>query len=299
MNEKIHYSECPVCNSQNINPLLTIKDYSVSKQDFVIWQCTECSLRFTQDVPDENSISSYYKSPDYISHSNTNKGFINKTYQKVRNYTLEEKAKLIIKETHETSGSLLDIGSGTGAFLAVMKKKGWEVKGIEPDEDARRLTKQLYNLDIDNPTVLNSIRGSSFNAITLWHVLEHVHQLHDYIEHLKRILKPQGKFFIAVPNYQSTDSNIYRSYWAAYDVPRHLYHFSPNSIEVLMQKHGLKVDARKPMWFDSFYISMLSSKYKTGKTNYITAFVNGLRSNVTALLNKERCSSLIYIISKA
>ena len=299
MNEKIHYSECPVCNSQNINPLLTIKDYSVSKQDFVIWQCTECSLRFTQDVPDENSISSYYKSPDYISHSNTNKGFINKTYQKVRNYTLEEKAKLIIKETHETSGSLLDIGSGTGAFLAVMKKKGWEVKGIEPDEDARRLTKQLYNLDIDNPTVLNSIRGSSFNAITLWHVLEHVHQLHDYIEHLKRILKPQGKFFIAVPNYQSTDSNIYRSYWAAYDVPRHLYHFSPNSIEVLMQKHGLKVDARKPMWFDSFYISMLSSKYKTGKTKYIKAFINGLRSNVTALLNKERCSSLIYIISKA
>ena len=299
MNEKIHYSECPVCNSQNINPLLTIKDYSVSKQDFVIWQCADCSLRFTQNVPDENSISSYYKSPDYISHSNTNKGFINKTYQKVRNYTLEEKAKLIIKETGEISGSLLDIGSGTGAFLAVMKKKGWEVKGIEPDEDARRLTKQLYNLDIDNPTVLNSIRGSSFNAITLWHVLEHVHQLHDYIEHLKRILKPQGKFFIAVPNYQSTDSNIYRSYWAAYDVPRHLYHFSPNSIEVLMQKHGLKVDARKPMWFDSFYISMLSSKYKTGKTKYIKAFINGLRSNVTALLNKERCSSLIYIISKA
>ena len=299
MNEKIHYSECPVCNSQNINPLLTIKDYSVSKQDFVIWQCTECSLRFTQDVPDENSISSYYKSPDYISHSNTNKGFINKTYQKVRNYTLEEKAKLIIKETHETSGSLLDIGSGTGAFLAVMKKKGWEVKGIEPDEDARRLTKQLYNLDIDNPSVLNNISGSSFNAITLWHVLEHVHQLHDYIEHLKRILKPQGKLFIAVPNYQSTDSNIYRSYWAAYDVPRHLYHFSPNSIEVLMQKHGLKVDARKPMWFDSFYISMLSSKYKTGKTKYIKAFINGLRSNVTALLNKKRCSSLIYIISKA
>ena len=157
----------------------------------------------------------------------------------------------------------------------------------------------IYNLEIDNPSVLNDIRGSSFNAITLWHVLEHVHQLHDYIEHLKRILKPQGKLFIAVPNYQSTDSNIYRSYWAAYDVPRHLYHFSPNSIEVLMQKHGLKVDAKKPMWFDSFYISMLSSKYKTGKTNYITAFINGLRSNVNALLNKESCSSLIYIISKA
>jgi 2-polyprenyl-3-methyl-5-hydroxy-6-metoxy-1,4-benzoquinol methylase len=299
MNGKIHYSECPVCKSQNINPLLTIKDYSVSKEEFVIWQCADCSLRFTQDIPDENDIGPYYKSPDYISHTNTDRGFINKTYQKVREHTLEEKAKLIIKETGETSGNLLDIGSGTGAFLAVMKKKGWEVRGVEPDEDARRLAKQLYNLDIDDPSVLNDVRGSSFNAITLWHVLEHVHSVHGYIEQLKRILKPEGKLFIAMPNYQSTDSNIYRSYWAAYDVPRHLYHFSPKSIEVLMRKHGLKIEAKKPMWFDSFYVSMLSSKYKNGKTNYITAFINGVRSNVVALLNKERCSSLIYIISKA
>jgi SAM-dependent methyltransferase len=129
-------------------------------------------------------------------------------------------------------------------------------------------------------------------------VLEHVHHLHDYLEHLKRILKPKGKLFIAVPNYQSRDSGIYRSYWAAYDVPRHLYHFAPKSIEILVKRHGLKIEIKKPMWFDSFYISMLSSKYKNGKTNYVTAFINGLRSNVAALLNKERCSSIIYIISK-
>jgi 2-polyprenyl-3-methyl-5-hydroxy-6-metoxy-1,4-benzoquinol methylase len=298
MNGRIHYTECPVCDSKNINPLLTIKDFSVSKEEFVIWQCTNCNLRFTQDVPDENNIGVYYKSPDYISHTNTDKGFINKTYQKVRNYTLEAKAKLISDETHLKTGKLLDIGTGTGAFLNVMKNNGWNVKGTEPDEDARRSAKTLYGLDIEEPSEIDNIQDASFDAITLWHVLEHVHHLHDYLEHLKRILKPQGKLFIAVPNYQSRDSGIYRSYWAAYDVPRHLYHFAPKSIEVLMKKHGLKIETKKPMWFDSFYISMLSSKYKNGKTSYITAFINGVRSNVAALLNKERCSSIIYIISK-
>jgi len=299
MNGRIHYSQCPVCAGRNINPLLTIKDHSVSGEEFVIWQCADCTLRFTQDPPNENNIAPFYKSPDYISHTNTDKGFINKAYQKVRNYTLQQKARLIIDETKVLTGNILDLGSGTGAFLNVMKNKGWQVKGIEPDEDARQLSKSLYSLNIEEPLVLNKLQDGSFDAITLWHVLEHVHQLHDYIEHLKRLLKPGGKLFIAVPNYQSRDSAIYRSYWAAYDVPRHLYHFSPKSIEHLMQKHGLKVEAKKPMWFDSFYISMLSSKYQSGKTNFITAFINGLRSNFSALINNKRCSSLIYIISKA
>lgn len=298
MNGRIHYNECPVCSSNAINPLLTIKDYTVSKEEFVVWQCTDCSLRFTQDVPDENNIGAYYKSPDYISHTNTDKGFINKTYQKVRNYTLEQKAKLVAEEIQIDTGTLLDMGSGTGAFLNVMQNKGWRVKGIEPDEEARELAKKLYGLHVDDASGLENINDNSFDAITLWHVLEHVHQLHGYIEHLKRILKPKGKIFIAVPNYQSRDSGIYRSFWAAYDVPRHLYHFSPKSIEVLMKKHGLKVESKKPMWFDSFYISLLSSKYQNGKTNYLVSFINGLRSNVAALLNRDRCSSLIYIISK-
>lgn len=299
MDGRIHYSTCPVCNSRNINPLLTVKDHSVSKEDFVIWQCGECGLRFTQDVPDENSIAQYYKSPDYISHTNTDKGFINKTYKQVRNYTLQQKAKLLIDKTKLTAGNILDIGSGTGAFLYVMKTKKWKVKGIEPDEDARNLAKKLYGLEIDEPSALNEIPNNSFDAITLWHVLEHVHQLHDYVGQLKKLLKPQGKLFIAVPNYQSKDSDIYWSFWAAYDVPRHLYHFSPKAIEVLMNKHGLKIEEKQPMWFDSFYISMLSSKYRKGKTNYIAAFVNGLRSNFSALINKDKSSSLIYIISKA
>ena len=277
--------------------MLTAKDHSVSKEDFVIWQCGACYLRFTQDVPDEDSIGPYYQSQDYISHSNTDKGLLNKLYQRVRKLTLKQKADLIVQYTKE-KGSLLDIGAGIGAFLSVMKEKGWEIKGIEPDEGARNKSKELYGLALELPLALYEQRHGSFDAITLWHVLEHVHSLHQYIEQLKNLLKEEGKLFIAVPNYTSIDAAAYRNYWAAYDVPRHLYHFAPTSIESLASQHGLKLIAKKPMWFDSFYISLLSSKYHKGYTSWIGAGINGIRSNLTAMMNKDRCSSIIYILEK-
>jgi SAM-dependent methyltransferase len=295
---RIHYSHCPVCNSTHIDPLLTVKDHSVSKEEYVIWQCRDCTLRFTQDVPDETSIAPYYASPDYISHSNTSKGLLNQLYQSVRRYTLDQKAKLLIHYT-KGKGQVLDIGAGIGAFLSVMKERGWEIKGIEPDEGARKNAGDLFGLTLNEPSVLFGLPGNRFDAITLWHVLEHVHQLHPYVEQLKNLLAPEGKIFIAVPNYTSADADAYRNYWAAYDVPRHLYHFTPKSIDVLVQQHGLKVMAKKPMWFDAFYISLLSSKYHRGKTSWISAGMNGLRSNVSALMNTDRCSSVIYIIEKA
>jgi 2-polyprenyl-3-methyl-5-hydroxy-6-metoxy-1,4-benzoquinol methylase len=294
---KVHYTNCPVCGSVHINPLLTVKDHSVSREDFVIWQCNNCSLRFTQDVPGEAFIGRYYQSADYISHSNTRKGLVNQLYQKVRDYTLNQKAGLIIDKTVK-QGKILDLGAGVGAFLNTMKERGWEITGIEPDEGARQKAKTLFNIELKETDSFHQLSESSYDAITLWHVLEHVHQLHDYVERLKALLKANGKIFIAVPNYSSLDSSIYKLYWAAYDVPRHLYHFSPKSIDVLMSQHGLKVISKKPMWFDSFYISLLSSKYKNGKTKWISAGLSGLRSNLRALMNKDYCSSIIYIIEK-
>jgi SAM-dependent methyltransferase len=295
---RIHYTHCPVCNSTQIDPLLTVKDHSVSKEEFVVWQCRECTLRFTQDVPDEDSIGPYYQSPDYISHSNTDKGLLNQLYQRVRKFTLQQKAKLIISNTKE-QGRILDIGAGIGAFLSVMQEKGWAIKGIEPDEGARRNAAELFKLKLEEPRTLFQLQKGQYDAITLWHVLEHVHQLHSYMDRLRDLLSHGGKIFIAVPNYTAVDSEAYRNYWAAYDVPRHLYHFSPLSMERLVQQHGMKLIAKKPMWFDAFYISLLSSKYHRGSTSWIGAGINGLRSNLTALMNKDRCSSLIYIIERA
>lgn len=295
---KIHYKHCPVCNSGNIHFVLSVKDFTVSEEAFPVWQCDDCTLRFTQEVPDAESINPYYKSDDYISHTNTSKGLINQLYQKVRKRTMRQKAEIVEKLTGLQQGKLLDIGAGVGTFLSTMKNRNWNVTGLEPDRDARILANKLYAINLLSSDKLFDFEKNHFDAITMWHVLEHVHDLHHYIAQLKAIVKDEGKIFIAVPNYTSKDASIYQQYWAAYDVPRHLYHFSPKSIDRLMQQHGLRVINLLPMWYDSFYISMLSSKYKYGKTQYISSAYNGLRSNQQAMQDVDKCSSVIYVIEK-
>lgn len=298
MSERIHYNSCPVCNSTKIAAALQAKDNTVSKEIFTIWQCGNCTLRFTQDVPGVSEISAYYKSSDYISHSDTNKGFINKLYHAVRSFTLRSKKNLIEKYAGKRKGDLLDIGAGTGAFAAAMQKAKWNVTALEPDEIARANAKSNFNITLQPAEQLFSLQNESFDVITLWHVLEHVHNLHNYINKFYSLLKKDGVLIIAVPNYESFDANEYESAWAAYDVPRHLYHFSPKSMHALLQKHNLKLKKYKPMWFDSYYISLLSEKYLTGKNNPLKAFISGSISNLQALKSTRKSSSLIYIAQK-
>ncbi|MEO6613376.1 MAG: class I SAM-dependent methyltransferase [Chitinophagaceae bacterium] len=298
MNTIIHYSNCPVCGSPEIKTILSATDHTVSGEVFPIAECGSCSLRFTQDIPDAASIGPYYKSENYISHTNSSKGLINRLYQSVRRRTLQQKRRLVETATHITRGNLLDVGSGTGAFVHTMKQAGWQVTGLEPDPDARLVAKQSFQVGLDDSNRIYQLPAASFDAVTLWHVLEHVHDLQGYLAQLKNLLKEDGRLFIAVPNYTSKDAAVYKQDWAAWDVPRHLYHFSPQSMKTLVEKHGLKIVSYKPMWFDSFYVSMLSSKYKNGKTNLVASFFNGLRSNMKAIGKVQRCSSVIYIIGK-
>jgi SAM-dependent methyltransferase len=294
----LKYVMCPVCSSDYIEYKLTASDHTVSHESFEIWECKACSLRFTQDIPTETQIGRYYQSEEYISHSDTRKGLINSLYHKVRKRTLIVKRNTITKYTGIKKGRILDIGAGTGAFLNTMKEGGWESIGIEPSDDARSAAQRLYGLSLQPLDDFKSFPAQSFDAITMWHVLEHVHDLQGYMKKLEELLKPNGKLFIAVPNYTSYDAHVYKEFWAAYDVPRHLYHFSPLSMRQLLKEHELGLKQICSMWFDSFYVSMLSEKYKTGKNNYVGALINGLMSNMKALANKEKCSSLIYIISK-
>jgi 2-polyprenyl-3-methyl-5-hydroxy-6-metoxy-1,4-benzoquinol methylase len=298
MSSKIHYTNCPVCGSAELKNVLSAKDHTVSGEAFPIAECNGCSLRFTQDVPDTAGILPYYKSEDYISHTDTSKGLVNRLYQLVRKKTLRKKRKLVENTTGIKAGQLLDVGSGTGAFVNEMKQKGWQVTGLEPDEGARTVAKKLYNAELEDINRFYQLPANSYDAITLWHVLEHVHELSAYVEQLKALLKEKGRLFIAVPNYTSKDAAIYKECWAAYDVPRHLYHFSPQSMKSLMEKHGLKLIGYKPMWYDSFYISMLSSKYKNGKTSLVVSFFNGFRSNLKTMGDVKKCSSVIYVIGK-
>jgi 2-polyprenyl-3-methyl-5-hydroxy-6-metoxy-1,4-benzoquinol methylase len=294
----IHYNNCPLCNSKNISSQLTATDHTVSKEQFGIWQCNDCSFRFTQDVPSQDNIGPYYVSENYISHSDTKKGLVNRLYHTVRKRTMQGKKRLLLNQTGIAKGEVLDIGCGTGAFLHTMQQAGWGITGLEPDVTARKKAEELYGIYPQEPGKLFELQPASYNAITMWHVLEHVHELHAYIKQLAALLAESGKIFIAIPNYTSADAAIYAANWAAYDVPRHLYHFSPKSMEQLLALYNLKLIAIKPMWFDSYYVSMLSEQYKNGKGNMVKAFWSGFVSNLKAWGDKKKCSSIIYVIGK-
>ena len=293
----IEYKSCPNCGSGDISYILSAKDNTVSGEEFEIWECKNCSIRFTQNIPDQENIARYYQSEKYISHSDTNEGLVNKLYHLVRKRTLLKKQNLVEHSTKKKHGSILDLGAGTGAFLNTMQLAGWDSVGLEPDTTARKKARELYGLNLKESNELFSLASDNFDAITLWHVLEHVHQLHEYVIKFRELLKKDGKLFIAVPNFTSKDAATYKKYWAAYDVPRHLYHFSPKSMEILLNTHGFILEKIQPMWYDSVYVSMLSEKYKTGKANNVNALINGVASNLNAFFDNSKCSSLIYIAS--
>jgi 2-polyprenyl-3-methyl-5-hydroxy-6-metoxy-1,4-benzoquinol methylase len=296
MSNQIHYTLCPVCGSAGISEVFKVKDNTVSQEYFEIDHCRNCQVRFTQNPPSEASIAAYYKSEDYISHTDTSKGLINRLYRFVRSFSLNQKKKLVEKETGLNNGNLLDVGSGTGHFASAMKKAGWKVTGLEPDGGARAVASKEHSIELLPSSELFNLPEKKFNVITLWHVLEHVHDVKKYIQTFKKLLADTGRLFIAVPNYTSYDAEKYKAYWAAYDVPRHLYHFTPQTMQWLMKECGLKIVDVKPMWFDSFYVSLLSSKYKNGNTKWIGAFWTGLISNFKAIGDAKKCSSVIYIV---
>lgn len=298
MLHRVKYESCICCGSSSIHNCFSAIDYTVTREIFEIWECTNCTFRFTQNVPDVSHIGPYYQSYNYISHSDTKEGLINRIYHIVRNITLRSKRKIIQSVTQLSQGYLLDYGAGTGAFSHIMKKNNWTVTGIEPDDNARANAHKNYNLDLQKLSYFEQLEGAKYDAITLWHVLEHVHNIKPVLKKFNELLKPKGKLVIAVPNFTSYDAGHYREFWAAYDVPRHLYHFSPRAMEVLLQNEGFIVEKKYPMWFDSLYVSMLSEQNKTGSNNLVKSIFIGLISNLKTLINVSKCSSVIYVASK-
>jgi len=291
MFEKVE--SCPICSSNRFSNFIVVQDYLVSRDSFAIIKCDECNFKITSPRPIKEELGNYYKSENYISHTSKANNPINWIYKLVRNYTLAQKYKLINKRV--SKGKILDYGCGTGDFLRYFKNKGWNIEGIEPDREAAKIAANKNKIDV-LPEV-SYIKKNKYTAITLWHVLEHISDINHVLEQLKPLLDNKGRIFIAVPNVQSYDAQYYKEKWAGYDVPRHLYHFEKSTMKKLMKRHGLKIKEILPMYFDSFYVSMLSEKYKNGKNNFIAAFKSGYKSNKEAKQNKNY-SSLIYIIKK-
>lgn len=271
----------------------TCKDHTVSGEKFTLLLDPEKEMLFTYPKPDKEKLSGYYESEEYISHTDSKKTFTDKIYQAVKKFMLLKKLKWIEKK-YPSKGRLLDIGAGTGDFLYEAKKREWKINGIEPSEKARTLALEKgVKLSIDP----DGFTSNKFDVITLWHVFEHVYDLKVQLLELEHLLKPGGLLIIAVPNFKSYDAQYYKENWAAFDVPRHLWHFSRKSFKYLMEGTGFKQIDSKPLIFDSFYVSFLSEKYKGGKYNFLKALWIGFKSNLKARSTSEY-SSITYFFRK-
>ncbi|NRB83864.1 MAG: class I SAM-dependent methyltransferase [Winogradskyella sp.] len=273
---------------------LSLKDHSVSGESFQLRYNEDLDMLETYPQPEEKRLSEYYKSEDYISHTDTKRNLLERLYHLVRRVSLKRKLKLINTFNSEEK-LLLDIGCGTGDFLQVAQQDGWSVTGIEPDDSARQIANSKTDNSVFNISYLDELAENSFDVITLWHVLEHLPNLETHIQRFKHLLKPNGTLIIAVPNFKSYDAQLYKNYWAAYDVPRHLWHFSKLSIQRLFKNVRLELVKTLPMKFDAYYVCLLSEKYKSGWMNPFKAFWFGYLSNRKAQTSKQY-SSHIYVL---
>ena len=290
-------SKCLVCNSQSHESSFRIKDHLTGKNDFDILRCLECGFLFTQNPPSEQAIEEYYDEGEYISHSDTKKGLINILFHFTRNVMLCRKNNIVRHATGIKTGTLLDIGCGTGYFASFMKGKGWNVTGVEPNEKARDFAVSNFSLKVVPGIESRDIQDHHFDCITLWHVLEHSHDPVKYFNFIRRSLKPGAVCIIAMPNCGSFDAKHYKEYWAAWDVPRHLWHFSPEVFKTFAERNGFEITGIGRLPADVFYISILSEKYKGTNLPFITGMIKGLWFSLLALFNKKGCSSLIYVLN--
>lgn len=295
---KVTIKVCPVCGGTHIERAMTCVDYYASSEVFYLCRCEDCGFLFTQDFPAEAEIGAYYETPDYISHSDTKEGLMNKVYHWVRNYMLKRKAALVAREAHQRTGRLLDVGTGTGYFSDMMQRLGWQVEAVEKNAQARAFAKDRFDLDVKPAAALQDFAPGSFDVITLWHVMEHLEPLNETWDMLNTLLTEKGVLIVAVPNCCSYDAKKYGAHWAAYDVPRHLWHFTPATIQQLGSRHEFILAARYPMPFDAFYVSMLSEKYMGHSMSFFRGMLTGTMAWFSSLTSKERSSSMIYVFRK-
>lgn len=290
MSESIN--ECLLCHNAELRQEQKVVDYFGSQELFNIVLCKQCQTRYTSPRPDQKSIVSYYKSSSYASHGDSIGLIFDKVYSIIQSINFKSKKRILDKYT--LSKNHLDFGCGTGSFLDYLRKQHWQVTGVEPDTDARN----NINKYITSHSSLDELaKGKQFSSISLFHALEHVHELEKTLNTLIDRLDKNGVIILALPNYKSFDAHHYANFWAGYDVPRHLYHFSQKSIHQLAKTFGLNIVATHPLKFDSYYVSLLSEEYKNGRKKYFAALLNGFRSNRKAKTTGEY-SSLIYILSK-
>lgn len=295
----IKHDKCPLCFSERISLFLRCSDHFLSKEEFPLFKCSSCGFVFLQEYPDEREITRYYDSEDYISHDDNAKGFLNKGYLVARDIMLKRKLKIVEQASGNRNSKILDIGCGTGYFLGTMKKAGWETTGIEPNKKARDYGINNFGLNILPSEKIASLSDGSFDCITMWHVLEHLYDPFRYASEIIRLLKHDGICFVALPNSNSADARYYKEFWSAYDLPRHLWHFNPETFNIFSKKTGFKITKSRILPLDVFYISILSEKYRGSRAPFLKGLLTSGLFMIKSAINKSLGSSLIYYLRKS
>ena len=272
---------------------MKIKDHFLTKEEFEIVETNTKGVFKTTPIP--SNIGKYYESEDYISHHQDSGSLKEKVYKFLQGFNLKYKKNILLERIPKQS-RVLDYGCGAGEFVKYIEND-FETIGFEPDADARNAgLRKVQKAKIYSD--ISTVDDGSLDAITLWHVFEHIENQDEILNLFHNKLKEKGLLIIAVPNPTSYDATYYKEYWAAYDVPRHIFHFSKNGMQNLFEaKREWKLRKIKPLLLDSFYISMLSEKYKNSGLHWLKGAIRGAISNVKASINNEY-SSLIYIIEK-
>jgi 2-polyprenyl-3-methyl-5-hydroxy-6-metoxy-1,4-benzoquinol methylase len=274
---------------------MQVDDHFLSHEHFQLIDCQTCGLRATYPRPSPNKLPHYYHSPHYLSHSNRQDSFSDRLYHIARAWGLRN--KLGILRHHHAAGPVLDIGCGTGAFLAYLAKRGYSVAGVEPEPAAR----SLAQTSLPRSSIFSSLDQvpveHRFGTVTLWHVLEHVENPLTTLQTIHSRTTDNAMLFVAVPDRDSWDANHYGPDWAAWDVPRHLHHFRRTDIEDLLQRSGFTLAHTKRMWMDAFYISMLSERYRGATTgvDLLKGIPWGAWSNAVSLFSSKPTSSTLHI----
>jgi 2-polyprenyl-3-methyl-5-hydroxy-6-metoxy-1,4-benzoquinol methylase len=286
---------CPVCSSTSLHKSFSCKDHFLTGEVFDLYQCQHCGHRITFPAPSEERIGRYYQSKEYLSHTDEGIDLASRLYRFIRTFAIRGKYRIVSRLT--SPGKILDIGCGTGHVLHHFTKKGWEVQGIEPDERARNYAVQVLSLPVSDEHAITGFLLKSFDVITMWHVLEHVHDIEKRMLEVHRCLKDEGIAYVALPNPDALDAAVYGEYWAAWDVPRHLHHFTKEAFTTLAVRCGFEVKRILPMKYDAFYVSLLSEQYLNKRKRYAKAFIQGVRSNIKARFTGNY-SSLVYVLRK-
>jgi 2-polyprenyl-3-methyl-5-hydroxy-6-metoxy-1,4-benzoquinol methylase len=293
-----HLKHCPRCGSEFNGATLSVVDHSISKEVFELQDCLRCGFRATNPRPKQDEIGRYYESDKYISHTNAKGSLQDRLYQWVRKRALRKKHEII--REYQPSGRVLDIGCGTGQFLAYLMSRGYAVQGVEPSPTAREQAIADHGIQVV-PSLDRISAQENLQVVTMWHVLEHVPDVGATFKKLFALLADRGLLVIAVPDRESWDAVHYGADWAAYDVPRHLSHFRRQDVRWFLQAHGFALIAVKPMWMDSYYIALLTEQYRGASlpVAFIKGALLGTWSNLISLISGRPTSSSMYLARKA